>query len=68
MMSRASLGAICKRAWNRLNPLVREADHDHVSNGLSKLLVLQLLLGGREQTVNGYNDWMAWVNLGSRGA
>jgi hypothetical protein len=41
---------------------------DHVSNGLSKLLVLQLLLGGREQTANGYNDWMAWVNLGSRGA
>ena len=29
MMSRASRGAICKRAWNRLNPLVREADHDH---------------------------------------
>jgi hypothetical protein len=24
MMSRASRGAICERAWNRLNPLMRK--------------------------------------------
>jgi hypothetical protein len=55
-------------AWSHLRTRVESSesadaeadhDHDHVSNGLSKLLVLQLYLAGK-QTEKGYNDGMAW--------